>query len=246
MILVDNKEGLIGDFLGTIPAMQKLAEKDEIIVDVRDEVSGLFDLVKDPNIKDYGSIYFQRRPEFNITFKSTEAFGISVKYNCYMSQAFYVQAGLEFPRKPPKAKLDFEGGTFTLPIGPIDYLISPFARSLPENQKWPQEKWQELIKKLPHKKFGILGNYKYDNPMYINGPNVEKFYSLPFNTLCRLFKNSVALISVVTGTSHLAFHLDVKNILLTNQTMAWGNNPDAIQIEKPIDQISVQEVINKL
>ena len=246
MILIDNKEGLIGDFLGTIPAMQKLAEKQEIIVDIRDEIDGLFKLVKDPNIKDYGSFYFQKKPEFDITFDSSKAFEISGKYNCYMTQAFYVQAGLEFPTKPPKAKLSFEGNINTLPIGPVDYLISPFARSLPESQKWPRENWQELVKKLPTKKFGILGNYKYDNPMYINGPNVEKFYSLQFDTLCRLFKNSNALISVVTGTSHLAFHLDVKNILLTSQTMMWGNNPDAIQIKKPLDQITVEEVISKL
>lgn len=243
MIYINNYEGLIGDFLGTIPAMQKLAEKDEILVKIQPDIEGLFNLIKNDRIK--GTFESMTDKNF-IKISNVEAFKESGRLNCYMSSAFMVTAGLEYPKQPPKAKLHYEMNSFTLPIGPIDYLISPFARSLSEDNKWQREKWQELVKKLPNKTFGVLGNYKYDDPMYINSPNVQNFYSLSFDVLCRLFKNSGALISVVTGTSHLAFHLGVKNILLTNQTMAWGNNPEAIMITDQIPELTVEKVISKL
>jgi hypothetical protein len=243
MIYVNNFEGLIGDFLGTIPAMQKLAEKDELLVKIHPEIEGLFKLIENDRIK--GTFDSMSGKDF-IKLSNVEAFKESSKLNCYMSSAFMVAAGLDFPKVSPKAKLTYEINTSTLPIGPIDYLISPFARSLSESNKWQREKWQELVKKLPDKTFGVLGNYKYDDPMYINSPNVQNFYSLSFDVLCRLFKNCKALISVVTGTSHLAFHLGVKNILLTNQTMAWGNNPDAIKITDQIPDLKVETVIAKL
>lgn len=244
MILIDNKEGLIGDFLGTIPAMQELAKEDCVLLEYRKEVKGLYDLILSDKIESKFSKKEILDKEFKtITLSSSEAFQIAAKYNCYMSQAFFVQAGLEFPKVPPKAKLTLED---VFDLDPCDYLISPFARSLPENQKWPVEKWRELVRSFPDKKFGLLGNSKYDDKNYLEEENVLPIFDFHFNTVCNVMRDTGILISVVTGTSHLAFHLGVKNILLTSQTMAWGNNPDAIQIKKPIENITVKEVIEKL
>lgn len=246
MILINNSEGLIGDFLGTIPAMQKLAEKDTVVVKVHPEAKGLFELIETYHLTDKDNIDFFIEPEWDkkITFNSSEAFGIANTHNWYMTQAFMKQAGLEVPKIAPKAKLNY--GSSSIPIPPVDYLISPFARSLPLDQKWQREKWQELVSKLKNKTFGVLGNYKYDDPMYLNGSNVRLFYSLSFDTLCKVFKNAGCLISVVTGTSHLAFHLGVKNVLLNNQGFAWGTNPEAICLREYIPNITVEQVIEKL
>lgn len=246
MLLIDSKDGLIGDFLGQIPTMQKLAEKKMIEVKVHPEARDLFSLIETGNLMGTHNVNWFVAPEYDktITLSSSEAFQLSVKNNWYMSQAFMAQAGLKVSEIAPKAKLNYDGEFFH--PQPVDFLISPFARSLPVEQKWQREKWQELVNKLPEKKFGVLGNYKYDDPMYINGNNVTVFFSLQFKHLCSLLKRTGTLISVVTGTSHLAFHLGVKNILLTNQNMAWGNQPDAIKITDNIHDVTVQQVIDKL
>jgi ADP-heptose:LPS heptosyltransferase len=240
IIIVDNKEGLIGDFLGTIPAMQELAKDNLVIVKIHPEARGLFSLIRDLNIEDYGH-FIETQPNEYITLSSAEAFQIASRKGYYMSQAYMEQAGLEVPIIPPKANLSYR-----MEEVPIEYIISPFARSLPEQQKWPQEKWQLLVDSLPNNKFLLIGNSKFDNKDFIKGSNVSSVFDLPFYILCNIFKKSKALISVVTGTSHLAFHLEVKNILLTNQNMTWGNNPDAIKITKYIPDITVEDIIEKL
>lgn len=244
MILIDNQEGLIGDFLGTVPAMQELSKKGTLLIKTRSEISGLFKIAMyGYDYKDYGSFYFSQERKPDIILSSPKSFEISCNHNCYMSQAFMIQAGFEMPKEAPKAHLTFIGTKLETVF---DYCISPFARSLPEEQKWPVEKWKELVESRPDLKFALFGNSKYDNKEYLVADNVTPIFDKPFNEVCNILVHSRGLISVVTGTSHLAFHLGKKNVLLTSQTMSWGNNPDAIQIKKPIEQITVQEVLNKL
>lgn len=246
MILIDNQEGLIGDFLGTVPAMQKIATVHKCLVKVRSEVKGLFDLVKSDRLQDIEKVdtgFMDVNQLHKFTFNSSSAFTTSAKYNCYMSKAFMINVDLEDIEEIPKARIKFIG---TQIEKPFDYCISPFARSLPEEQKWPVEKWKELVESRPDLKFALFGNSKYDNKEYLVADNVTTIFDKPFNEVCNILVNSRGLISVVTGTSHLAFHLGRKNVLLTSQTMAWGNNPDAIQIKKPIEQITVEEVLSKL
>lgn len=238
-------DGLIGDFLGQIPTIQKLSEEEEVLVRIHPESKGLFSLIENDRIRQGDFV----GREYHIILNSSEAFQIAAKKNYYMTQAFMEQAGLEVSEVPPKAKLNF--GQLVInqkrkkKIFP-DYLVSPFARSLPLEQKWPKEKWQQLVDSLPNKLFGLLGNSKYDNENFITGKNVKNCFDMDFSLLCHFYLRSKGLISVVTGTSHLAFHLGVKNILLTNQGMTWGNNPDAIRITDPIQNITVEQVIEKI
>lgn len=247
MILIDNKEGLIGDFLGTIPAMQRLSEIYPCVVNVHHEIIGLFDLIKNSRLlnraEQVGEDWDNLNHMEKITFTSGEAFQIAAKKGYYMTQAFMEQAGLEVPKIAPKAKLNYDE-----PKEKLDYyIISPFARSLPPEQKWPVKKWIELINSLPNSKFILVGNSKYDDYKdFIYCKNLIIKLDSPFHIVCKLFKGSKGLISVVTGTSHLAFHLGVKNIVLTNQGMTWGNQPDAIKIITYIPDITVEEVIEKI
>lgn len=232
----------MGDFLGSIPIMETIALEDNgADVILHHESEDLFTLIPEfYNIKKVDS----QKKGYDKIYKisCSGAFGIG-NADLYMTQAHFRFLGMKIPDKPPKADLNYDS---QIPIKPIDYLISPFSRSLSNDDKWQKEKWQELVVKLKDKTFGVLGNYKYDDPMYINGPNVTNFYSLEAKTLCKLFKNSKTLISVVTGTSHLAFHLGVRNILLTNQNMNWGNNPEAIMIKQYVPKITVDQIIEKL
>jgi len=246
MIFVDNKNGLIGDVLGTFPTIQTLSKKDTVIVKVHPESKHLYDLIKSPKIlivDSFGDLFDNKL----ITLDCSIAFSIAANKNYYMTQAFMEEAELEVPNNPPKAKLSWKSIYISKEQFEIDYLLSPFARSLTEDQKWPIDKWLELVRALPDKKFGVLGNSKYDEKnIWQSEKNVVPLYDFDFGTICTIYKYVKCLISVVTGTSHLAFHLGVKNVLLTNQTMTWGNNPDAIKLTDYIPNITVQQVIEKL
>lgn len=262
-VLITNPEGLIGDFLGSIPVMQEIALRhDGADVVIHEEVEGLFNLIPEDyklrRVVDTGSPRMFGKEEshegyYNIS--SSQAFGIGCQAGLYMSQAHFKYFGFDVPEKAPKAHLKYTYNSFHS-NKVCDVLVSPFARSLPEDQKWPKEKWFNLFSSNPLVKFGVLGNSKHDDPhyfveklegkTYLSLGNVVNVFNTPFEMLCGIFKDTGILISVVTGTSHLAFHLGVKNILLSSQQMSWGNNPDAIRINKHVPDITVNEVNDKL
>lgn len=257
--LINNKEGLIGDFLGTVPVMQEIALRhDGANVIIHPEAEGLFALI--PEDYKLNRVY-EDKGEYENSYKidSSIAFGIGCQAGLYMSQAHFKYFGFPVPKEAPKAHLKYIYNSYGS-NHVCDFLVSPFARSLPEDQKWSKENWLTLFSLFPTKKFGILGNSKYDDPDYFidtrdavypegaysKPGNIINIYNAPFDTLCGIFKSTGTLISVVTGTSHLAFHLGVKNILLSSQQMSWGNNPDAIRINKNVQDITVKEVVDKL
>lgn len=240
--LIINSDGLIGDFLGTVPVMlavQGMYHSVDIMI--HPEAFKLYmllpthlttRLVQVPEGK-YDKIY---------TLDTSKAFEIANQKSLYMSQAYFAQVGLDIPSKPPKALFQIT------PVETPEYniILVPFARSLPPDQKWPKEKWQELVDSLPSVSFCVFGNSVHDPKGYITGPNVEDQYDNDFNTVCNLTYKADTVISVVTGISHLCFHLAVPNILLTNQSMTWGNNPDAFQLKTYIPELQVSEVISKI
>lgn len=242
MYFVDNKDGLIGDFLGSMPAVQKLATKEHVLMKIHPEAKKLTPLYGyQPNISFTG----HELTHVDHTIHSATAFNIAIENDYYMTQAFMKQVGLPVSDRIPYADIHYEKYS----KGPTcDYIISPFARSLPPEQKWPKEKWQELVDTLSGHLFILIGTKVHDDPNFITGPNVITEFDGSFEFVCTLMKdsNAKALISVVTGTSHLAFHLNVKNILLNNQNFKWGTNPDAIQIRDNIHDITVEQVIKKL
>lgn len=237
MLHIVNNDGLIGDFLGAIPAMQALGKTDRLVVQIHPEAEKLVSLIHNPD-----NIIFTTHPasgEVKHTIYSATAFPVATGNNWYMSQAYFRQVGLEVPLSPPRAILE-------VPIEDTptyDYIISPFARSLPEADKWPREKWQELVDSMPDKKFCVLGTVSHDSPHFLEGPNVDARFDFSFRHISNLMLRATkGLISVVTGTSHLAFHLGVKNWVLNNQDFAWGTNPDGHHLRKRIPDITVNDL----
>ena len=232
-ILINGACPLIGDFLGLSPAIIKLSKIYNVFIDnPNDDILNVL-----PNnvhkFKEGTTIHKQ----YDIRMLEAAA---KANYNdWYMTQAFLDSLGLPVPAIPPKASLIFPDAK----TKSYDILISPFSRALPPDQKWQREKWQELVNKLPDKKFALLGNSKFDDKNYITANNIDIVFDSPFPELCSLFKNSGVLISVITGTSHLAFHLGVKNILLSSQNGAWGKQPDAFCVQKSIHTIEVDLVL---
>jgi ADP-heptose:LPS heptosyltransferase len=241
MTLLKCSEDLIGDFLGILPVMITLAKQEELHVSIHPDTEHLFKLVPrkyNIRLQEKDAAMYDRVLELDIN----SAFTISHQGNYYMSQSHFAYLGLPVPEHPLKAELEFEPADAPR----CDYVLAPFSRSLPPEQRWPKERWQQLTTLMADKTFCIIGHDR-DERDYVTGPNVVQLYNSPVTTVISLLKKAgKGLISVVSGPSHLAFHLGVKNYLLTNQNMTWGNNPDAVKITDYIPDLKPERVVEIL
>jgi len=238
-LYIKNDMELIGDFIGAIPAICTLAETTPVVMQVKENMLQLAKLIPLNNnlqivTSDVGNV--------DITLDLQKSFTYAQSRNLHMVQAHYNTLGLPVPTAVPRPKLNFVPQT--VPV--FDYVIAPFSRSLPVQQKWQQQKWQALVNSLPNYTFCLFGSSKFDDGSFITGANVTPVFDEGFNTVCNIMQQCRhGLISVVTGISHLAHALNTKNYLFFNQG-AWGKNPDAILMDKNIYDITVDEVLNVL
>lgn len=242
--------GLLGDAIGTIPviiALSKTHDGKTYLLLNTDAVNAreIYNFIpKKYDIEIHNQIGFIYDPynegimpkEFNLS----RAFDIAVAKNLHMIQAHFSYFGLGVPSEIVKPELEFPD----LDVPQYDYILAPFSRSLPDVQKWPQDNWNKLVDMMPDKTFVVFGNEKYDKLDYVfSKPNVTHMYSKPLNEVMNVIKRvRYGVLSVVTGISHFCYPLDVPNVLFINQNMAWGKNPKAIYLEKPIHSYTAQEV----
>ncbi|MEX6688153.1 hypothetical protein QTN47_11640 [Danxiaibacter flavus] len=235
MTLLYCKDGLIGDFLGFVPVITELAKQDELHLVIHPESAAIFSLIpKKLNISQQQPVHYNRI----LKLDAYEACKISHIHNYYMSQAHFAYLGMPVPSIPPKAELEYEAVDVAL----FDYILAPFSRSLPSEQHWPKEQWQKLVDQMPQYSFCIIGHER-DDHHFIAGNNVTGMFNKPIVQIINVLKRARrGLISIVSGPSHLAFHLGVKNYLLTNQQMTWGNNPDAIQVRDYLPALTAERL----
>jgi len=246
-LLITGINGLIGDYFGQIPVIIELSKEFDVTIKLHPETEELFELLPK-------SLGIKKLENINQTFDSSieldihKAFSDAHKHNLYMTQAYYPQVNLPIPEKAPKAPLELGplyGGVIYTGYPSFDIIFAPFARSLPEEQKWSQENWQKLADSLPNEDICVLGS-KTDPINYIQGKNVICINGLPLKNAFKILGNSGLLVSVVTGTSHVAFHMGIDNIVLNSQLMTWGRTPSGVHIDKDIQKITVEEVIDKI
>lgn len=238
-MILKNNIALIGDFINTIPLMEELAKKEPIKVIYNQEAKHLYDLIN-PSVK----VELIEEGEEDIEIDINRAFAIACQSNLHMTQAYFGAVNMPIPDKPikpnivwPKEECEF-----------VDFIISPFSRSLPVNQLlWPHQ-WFEIINHFKDRKILLLGNSKHDDPsMFFGFKNVEVFFDHPLGEVLNRMSNCRALISVVTGTSHLSYPVGCKNILLTKQRKSgWGINPEAICIENFETDLIIKTLENEL
>jgi ADP-heptose:LPS heptosyltransferase len=232
-MIVNNPNTLIGDFIGTIPAMNTLHEK---YPDV-EFISPM------PELFDMTGLKRSESTVFDISFDLHAAFALASRENLHMIQANYPFVGLVPPLDIPRPKLNVK----PTEIKSFDYIIAPFGRSAPAHEKWDMKNWYSLMKSQPDKTFCIIGNSVFDSLDWSQQiPNCTAWFNLSMNDLCNLLMNAKhGCISIVTGISHLCYALNVPNYVLFNQGM-WGKNPEAKLIEKNIPDITVDDMINFL
>jgi len=237
-MILRNDNDRIGDFIGTIPAMIELSRQHgglEVIC--HESMIGLLNLIPGKySIKASGATLFDK------SFDLMGAFAYAAQNNLHMIQANYHTLGLPVPHEVVRPELEVRN----IAHGSFDFILAPFSRSLPEEQLWQLEKWQQLVNSLPDYNFCLLGDPRHDDPTFIKGSNVFPCFGHKLEYVGSLLKSSEkGLISVVTGISHLAYALNVKNYLFFNQGL-WGVNVEAHCFTKYIPDITVDEVINKL
>lgn len=243
--LLNNPDGLIGDFLGTIPVMQYMSSSyNALHVIIHPEAEKIFRLI--PSKYNIIRTYHREHPDHlydeELSLDISKAFSVASQKNLYMSQTHFDVLGYYVPQVAPKADLEI----VPIECPEYDFLLAPFARSLPPQERWSQARWQKLVDALPHLRFGLLGTAATDSPDYLKGYNVTAEFDHNFNYVSNLLRKSKGVISVVTGISHLCFHLGVPNILLNNQNFTWGTNPEAINIRTPIPELMASTVVEKI
>jgi hypothetical protein len=243
-MVLKNDIGLIGDFVGTIPVMKYLASIEKLRVrDLHVEILQLFNMIDTSSVEEI--VAADKDEQVDLSLDLVEAFKIADKKGLHMTQAHFAVLGLPVPNKPIRPSLRKISDKYKVRTTKFDYLLSPFSRSLPEDQRWQKEKWQDLVDTMHDTKFALIGS-KTDDIDYVQGRNVSKLFNTTFRFLLN-YMDVASLISVVTGTSHLAYANSSKNYLFCNQG-PWGKNPDAIVLSpgKPITEITVSEVIKQL
>lgn len=235
-MIVKNPIGLIGDVLGTFPILQELNRRHEnfsVVVD--DEIKWVYDLVPEIHLCDCK----QAEKELNLS----QAFHISQFHGCYMTAAHYPILGMPMPAEPSRAELTVK--EVDVPI--YDFVFAPFGRSAPSNQKWSMDQWYELSKLLEGHKIAIVGSSKHDQYEMFYGDFTHEYDCDAHRLANILLKAKHGCISIVTGISHLCYHLGVKNYLLTNQgDSGWGINPDSVKITNLIPTLTAREVYDRI
>lgn len=226
---------LLGDTINTWGIIRDLSLRGPVSVIIPQESKWFYELLS-PTIK----LSVKDDTKYsNGELNLTEAFIYGSKENYHMSQCYHAQFNLPTPKKPIRPELNVPD--IEVPI--YDYILAPFSRSLPEEQKWGLHRWQELSWKLNQQGFTtcVFGNSKYDPQ--INGMQME--YDRPMNEVLNMIKKCrKGVVSVVTGISHLAYAMEAQNILLSGQgNSGWGINPDAFVITGRVNDFTVEQVL---
>jgi ADP-heptose:LPS heptosyltransferase len=236
--------GLIGDTVGTLKIVAEMAEKclkkpEPFFVGCHREAWPIIQLLpkrlKIRNIDDAGEGTCGKVYALDLT----EAFGYSTKKPCYMSQAYYSTIGWPVPFTPDLPELELGDETAVQ----YDIGLAPFARSLPDHQKWPRERWQALVDAYPEKRFVLYGAAaRGDDPEFVTGKNVWPLFDYPLDHVARSIRDlEVCLVSVSTGPSHISFATKTPCVLLIDQG-PFAKAPHAVAIEKHVTEITVDEV----
>lgn len=236
-----NSVDLIGDTIGTLPAMMALSLTINDMLFVHSACPQVFKMIpkKYDNIVPISAL--ERIDTRIIQVDLHGAFKIASENNLHMTQAYFEMFGLPRPETIPQPELEFKL-EHSMPAN-MDYALAPFSRSLPDTERWPQEKWQELVDNNQNRKFVLYGNSNYDDPNFLKGLNLFPMFDHPLADVAFSLSNlKYGLISVVTGISHMAHAIGTKHILLHNQG-AWGINPNALHIQSnPVSDITLDRV----
>jgi hypothetical protein len=175
----------------------------------------------------------------------TSAYWYAHKHNLHMTQAHFPFLDLDPPAQPirPELNIDLQQSEHI-----FDFVLSPFSVSLPAEQLWQDYKWIDLVRSLPEKSFLVIGaqnDYLFSPLPRIIGkePNVTLAFGLPLREVAKILLSSGVCVSVVNGISHLSYALGTKNVLLFDQDLVWGKNPDAQVVQGPVYRTRVEEVI---
>jgi ADP-heptose:LPS heptosyltransferase len=250
---------MIGDMICVFPVLQELAKQAKqlyVEIDVR------YSKMKEEKIKLMNYIFSWMPEKYNI--KNINEMPNNVNpvlveignvnqyindYNNYnrhkmhVTQTHFKRVGLKVPNGPVRPELQIP----YVKTKNYDYLLVPNAYTPQQSEQWPRENWVELVRSMPNKKFGLLGN---KDTQKIKESNVDNIIGKPLIEVANIMRRSGPLISLVTGIGHLAYALGTPHILLTNQS-DWSINPNALAIIKnrPIYFFPVKEmikIINKI
>lgn len=247
-----NPIGPIGDFIGTVPATIAAAERANAEgkrlrlyhqPGITDLVRALPKRLNIEAIAHHDTDGLSRGHAdgsipADYAFDLMKAFSWCSQREVYQTRYYFGEVGLPIPQHDVRPE-------FELPPSraiELDWGLAPFARCLPDEQRWPRKLWQALVDVMPDRSFTLFGQAGVDDPNYVTGRNVVPCFGRSLSHVCEIIRDlRFGLVSVSTGPSHIAYAVGQHNVLLINQgRFCW--NPDADAITELIPKIKVGTV----
>ena len=227
---------LVGDFIGTLPTIVAMkqkcdAEGKEFWCRPHIEIGHIFDML--PKRYDVrrcaDSADMTQFDEFiDLDLHKTAHHSSAMRW--YMSRGYLWNAGLPTPDTDPVPEVELFPSSNPKLNRVFDFGLAPFARSLPGHERWPQERWQELVNRNPEKQFALYGAGGVDDEHYVTGSNVTAItgYSLR-EVAYSMSRLRHSMISVSTGLCHVSFAVGKRLVLISNQG-TFSSPPTAIRV----------------
>jgi len=246
-IRVHTNLGLIGDAICGMPFLYDLSKSYKVIAGPNINkwvLEGIdFPITFDPDLKQQDARY---HVDSSISWQTCSMHG-NVHH---MAQGHYIANGLGFPELPLSFPLKFQQCNLEPGI-----VISPFSRSDHQGNKfWDLRNWLELIKYLPDPIY-VVGSltdkphpeYGEDTWDWITGTRIRPVINKPMPYISSLLKSCKMIVSIDTGTSHLAHMLSMSNHALLYSPAVPPNfvkNPHSKVVMNWPRNVTVEEMLH--
>jgi hypothetical protein len=223
----------VGDFLGALPAIERLGEFHDVKLFVNPDIYKFLDKITLPTVTH--SVYYpypyvshevrglqgpSAAEEYVIS--TNAAYDVGFDSNLHMTQAYFDQLKMKIPLDPIRPRLLLPTLAADVPV--YDYVIAPYSVSLAWGHLWPMEKWNKLIKRFSKYKFALVGSTT--DPRFPEHPNLQQYLGHPWFEIAHIIERARMVLSVVSGISHLTYALGTPHVLFINQPK-WAQNPNA-------------------
>jgi hypothetical protein len=240
--------GLIGDAICGMPFLHDLSKTYNVIAGPNISkwvLEGVdFPVAFDPNLNLEDADYHL---DSSLTWQACSRGG-NIHH---MAQGHYLVNGLTIPRMPLSIPLKFQQCNLEPGI-----VISPFSRSDHQGNKfWDLKNWLELINHFPDPVY-VVGSSQYNNDKlkygedswdWITATKIRPVINKPMSYISSLLKSCKMLVSIDTGTSHLAHMLGMSNHALLYSPAVPPNfvrNPHAITLVNWPKRVTVQDMLH--
>jgi ADP-heptose:LPS heptosyltransferase len=242
MIHVHTLETLLGDSIAQVPFLREISKADTV------RLTGRFHRGIPPLMEGMQVVFDPEGSKDGaaITLNVQDALRVCHQTKLHMAQCYFKIHNMPVPEMPFDLALKTE--PCDLPPG---ILVSPFSVSgNPSNKIWPHERWVQVVQEIQRLGLGdrayVLGAGS-DLPAAYVGAGIEPVFDRPLTQVLDLMRKSPLLLTIDTGTGHLAHLGGVRRHVMVYPNCLPGKFAEsslAVHVRGPRPaEITVEQVV---